>query len=85
MRKYPQKMLNVRIEAEFSLNKYPVIQKAIASAETELGDRGRILLRPSGTEPLVRVMVEGEDANLVSKIVAKVAKIVENEVGITSG
>ena len=85
MHKYPQKMLNIRIAGEFNLKKYPAIQKAVASAENELGDRGRILLRPSGTEPLVRVMVEGEDACLVSKIVARVAEVVENEVGVTSG
>ena len=81
MKKYPQSMVNVRVGEKFSLEKFPVIQAAVASAEDELQDRGRILLRPSGTEPLVRVMVEAEDAGLVEKLVNEVAGIVESEVG----
>ena len=84
MQKYPQNMLNVPIGKDFNLKKFPLIQKAIDEAEKELKDRGRILLRPSGTEPLVRVMVEAEDSELVNKIVRRVADIVEKEVGVTS-
>jgi len=84
MQKYPQNMVNVPIRTDFNLKKFPLIQKAIDEAEKELKDRGRILLRPSGTEPLVRVMVEAEDSELVNKIVRRVAGIVEKEVGVTS-
>ncbi|MEH6466390.1 MAG: phosphoglucosamine mutase [Porticoccus sp.] len=81
MKKYPQSMINVRIKQKFNLDDFPVIQQAVASAEDELQDSGRVLLRPSGTEPLVRVMVEAEDATLVSKLVRQVADVVESEVG----
>lgn len=81
MKKYPQSMINVRIKKKFNLNDFPVIQQAVAAAEIELHDSGRVLLRPSGTEPLVRVMVEAEDANLVSKVVRQVADVVQREVG----
>ena len=84
MQKYPQIMVNVPIGTDFNLKKFPLIQKAIDEAEKELKDCGRILLRPSGTEPLVRVMVEAEDSELVNKIVRRVADIVEKEVGVTS-
>lgn len=81
MKKYPQSMINVRISGKFNLADFPVIQQAVTAAEKELKDRGRILLRPSGTEPLVRVMVEAEDAQLVDKVVREVAGVVESEVG----
>ena len=81
MKKYPQSMINVRINGKFNLADFPVIQQAVTAAEKELKDRGRILLRPSGTEPLVRVMVEAEDAQLVDKVVREVAGVVESEVG----
>jgi len=81
MKKYPQSMINVRISGKFNLADFPAIQQAVATAEDELRDRGRVLLRPSGTEPLVRVMVEAEDAQLVDKLVREVAGIVESEVG----
>lgn len=81
MKKFPQSMINVRIGEKFNLSDFPVIQQAVSSAEDELKDRGRVLLRPSGTEPLVRVMVEAEDALLVDKLVREVADVVESEVG----
>lgn len=81
MKKFPQSMINVRIGEKFNLSDFPVIQQAVASAEDELKDRGRVLLRPSGTEPLVRVMVEAEDAQLVERLVREVADVVESEVG----
>jgi phosphoglucosamine mutase len=79
MQKYPQSMINVPIKSDFNLKNYPLISKAINEAEKELKEKGRILLRPSGTEPLVRVMVEGEDSGLVEKIVNRVAGVVQAE------
>ena len=56
----------------------------IDKADTDLQNTGRILIRPSGTEPLVRVMVEASDPEMVDKIVNRVAKVVAAEAGKTS-
>lgn len=64
--KLPQVMRNVRNVSDVALDA-PTIRAAVAEAETRLGDRGRVLLRASGTEPLVRVMVEGEDVDEVER------------------
>ena len=81
MQKYPQKMINVRIKKKFNLEDFPAIQQAVVAAESELAERGRVLLRPSGTEPLVRVMVEGEDDQQVNTLVKQIAAVVEKEIG----
>jgi phosphoglucosamine mutase len=74
---YPQKLINVRVAREFDWRSSPTIARACADAEARLGERGRLLLRPSGTEPVLRVMVEGEDAAEVHAIAAEVARSVE--------
>ncbi|MDC9727794.1 MAG: phosphoglucosamine mutase [Methyloprofundus sp.] len=66
MNKYPQVLLNVRIENKIDIEKNEVIQEAVKLAEKTLADKGRVLLRASGTEPLIRVMVEGVDKIVVS-------------------
>jgi len=76
MRKFPQTMINVRHGGHFNLQD-PAIVTAVAAAEAELADTGRVLLRPSGTEPLVRVMVEGEDLPLVNRLASELAARVE--------
>lgn len=73
MEKYPQTMINVRINEKVDLSKMKNVQDAIKTAESELGAKGRILLRPSGTEPLVRVMVEGEIETQVNAIAESLA------------
>jgi phosphoglucosamine mutase len=73
MEKYPQTMINVRIDKQVDLSKMTNVQDAMRTAESELGDKGRILLRPSGTEPLVRVMVEGEIETQVNAIAESLA------------
>ena len=65
MAKYPQTMINVRIGNREHLANNPAINSALRDAEAALGSKGRVLLRPSGTEPVVRVMVEGVDGALV--------------------
>jgi phosphoglucosamine mutase len=77
MIKCPQTMINVRRNKEIDVSKDEVIQAAAAKVELELAGRGRVLLRPSGTEPVVRVMVEGEEGALVAQKAQYLAKIVE--------
>ena len=74
---YPQTMINVPIARSQNLVDLPVVADAVKAAENELGNRGRVLLRPSGTEPLVRVMVEGQDSGEVSKIANALAQVVK--------
>lgn len=80
MQKCPQVLINVPVYGDKDLSKYPKIDKAIARVEKQLNGRGRILLRPSGTEPCIRVMVEGEDEKQVRKIAESLAEVVEREV-----
>ena len=65
MKKYPQYMINVPVGKSVNLEAAPGVQEAVRSAERRLSGRGRVLLRASGTEPVVRVMVEGEDEQMV--------------------
>ncbi|AAU91923.1 MULTISPECIES: phosphoglucosamine mutase [Methylococcus] len=73
MRKYPQRLVNVRLAERVSLASVPLVQKVKAEVEAELGDSGRVLLRPSGTEPLIRVMVEGADEGQVRELADRLA------------
>lgn len=79
MVKFPQTMINVRISSKDGLDGNKAIKSAIARAEKELGTTGRVLLRPSGTEPVVRVMVEGENGEQVSRLAAEIAEVVTTE------
>ena len=81
LNKYPQSMINVRIADSADIASSDTIQKAVADVESKLGSKGRVLLRLSGTEPVVRVMVEGEDATEVLKLAEELAEVVEKEVG----
>ena len=73
LRLYPQKLINVRVAREFDWQRDGAIGQARAEAERRLGSRGRLLLRASGTEPVLRVMVEGEDEAEVAAIAAELA------------
>ena len=76
MPKYPQTMVNVRTERRMNPDDSAAIQNAVAAAEDELADRGRVVLRASGTEPVIRVMVEGEDAEQVVSLAKRLASVV---------
>ena len=84
MRKLPQSMVNVPLDHNFDLVANKAVQSAVSDVESKLGKNGRVLLRPSGTEPLVRVMVEGEDMDIVSKLAQELSDIVATEVGSPS-
>lgn len=73
---YPQKLINVPISKGFAWRDEPQIQQAVAATEAALAGRGRVLLRASGTEPLLRVMVEGEDAAEVANAAEGLANVV---------
>ncbi len=73
---YPQKLINVPMSKGFSWRDHPAITAGQAEAETALAGRGRVLLRASGTEPLLRVMVEGEDAEEVRDTAERLAAVV---------
>jgi phosphoglucosamine mutase len=76
MRKYPQVLLNVQVAARFDPLREPQVLQVVADVERRFDGRGRIVLRASGTEPVIRVMVEGSDAALVTKGAREIAAIV---------
>jgi len=79
---FPQIMINVRGVDHHALKQDDAIADAVASAERELGDTGRVLLRPSGTEPMVRVMVEASDHETAERIAAELAEIVRTRLAL---
>jgi len=78
MSKLPQTMINVRVTKRFNPLEREDIVAAVSRAEAELGSDGRVLLRASGTEPLIRVMTEGQDAEVIERIARQLAKVVES-------
>ena len=76
---YPQVLKNIEIIRKPPLEEVESIQTAIKNAQKEFADSGRVLLRYSGTETLIRVMAEGQDKNLVEKIVTQLSEIVKKE------
>ena len=79
MTRFPQVLINVSGVAKEKLDSSPAISTAVAKFDAELGDTGRILLRASGTEPLVRVMVEAQSDSIAKEIAEKLAKVVKEE------
>jgi phosphoglucosamine mutase len=73
MTKYPQKLINVRYNKDSDPLLEPEVQAEIEQVETQLADNGRILIRKSGTEPVIRVMVEGKDSELVASVCQQIA------------
>ena len=78
---FPQVLVNVKLGSNGDVMSSPAVQQAVARAEARLGGKGRVLLRPSGTEPVVRVMVEGEDRAQVQELADEIAR----EVRASSG
>lgn len=76
MSKYPQTLVNVRMDRKVDVHTLPQVNDAVAAAEAVLGDNGRVLLRPSGTEPVIRVMVEGRDDAQVESLAGEIADTV---------
>ncbi|CAB4341469.1 unannotated protein [freshwater metagenome] len=81
MVRFPQTLINVKNVAKEKLSSSSLIAQAVGQAETELGDSGRVLLRASGTEPLIRVMVEASSDSVASEIAKRLAEVVAQELG----
>ena len=69
----PQKMINVRVKKGFDWEGHEGLQASIAEAKARLGNEGRVLIRPSGTEPVLRVMVESSSASLAAELAQMMA------------
>ncbi len=76
MSSYPQVLENVRMSTRIDPEQIPGFPEALKKAEEKLGDRGRLLVRPSGTEPVIRVMVEGEDKQEITTIALELCDII---------
>ena len=84
MTKYPQQMINVPYNGSLDMES-PAIQSAVADVESALAGHGRVLLRPSGTEPVVRVMVEGDDSEMVERHTRELAERVSELLAADTG
>jgi phosphoglucosamine mutase len=76
MQRFPQVLLNVKVAQRFDPAAVPAIQNSVRSIETRLGGEGRVVLRPSGTEPVIRVMVEGRDERATRAYADELAEVV---------
>lgn len=76
---YPQILMNVEVEHKHDIKTIPEIEMAIKDAEKRLAKRGRILVRPSGTEPKIRVMLESEDLKLIKKLGEDISRIIKEK------
>ena len=80
MRKFPQVLLNVKVAERFDPSTVPAVQSAVRRIEQRLGDQGRVVLRPSGTEPVIRVMVEGRDEAATQAAAVELAEAVRTAI-----
>jgi len=83
MQRYPQVLINVKVRERRDLATVEPIARTIQRVEQSLGEKGRLLVRFSGTEPLVRVMVEGEDEQIVRRYGEEVAEVVDEHLGVS--
>ena len=81
VKKYPQVLINATVNSEkkYDFEKDPEIKEELEKLEKEFAGNGRVLIRASGTEPLVRVMIEGEDQNYITKQAKKIANLIEEK------
>jgi phosphoglucosamine mutase len=81
MRVYPQRLINVPVSRKKEITAVPALSRAIEAIEAELGPRGRVLIRYSGTQNLCRVMVEGPDPEQTDQYARQLADVVESTLG----
>jgi phosphoglucosamine mutase len=75
-------LLNVRVAKGFKTDGHAAVEEAVKAVEAELGESGRVVLRASGTEPLIRVMVEGQDEAQVQRCAEQIASAVKTAAGV---
>ncbi|PYV04468.1 MAG: hypothetical protein DMG26_07345, partial [Acidobacteria bacterium] len=85
LKQFPQIIRNVPVKEKRSLDSIPEVARAVAEFRREIGDRGRAVVRYSGTESLARVMVEADDARSVERHAALIAEAIESALGDKSG
>lgn len=81
MTSLPQVLVNVPVRKKTELKRMPEVKKVISEVEAELNEKGRVLIRYSGTEPLLRVMIEGEDQQRINVLAAQIASAVREQIG----
>ena len=81
---YPQVLLNVVVSGKKDLKEVPEITRVVENSTLKLADRGRILVRPSGTEPKIRVTVEAEDGNMAKAVAEDIAEVIQEKMGVHS-
>ncbi|EDL64469.1 phosphoglucosamine mutase [Bacillus sp. SG-1] len=82
MKKFPQKLVNIKVTDKYHVTDNAKVKEIIEKVEAEMNGNGRILVRPSGTEPLVRVMAEAPTEELCEKYVDDIAQVVQEEMGL---
>ncbi|MGD9019547.1 MAG: phosphoglucosamine mutase [Desulfuromonadales bacterium] len=85
MQSLPQVLVNVRVRERLSLDQLPDVRAMIEAVESRLGDTGRVLIRYSGTEPLMRIMLEGQDQDEINGMANQIAELVKSSIGEGSG
>ena len=81
MTRYPQTLLNIRVKEKKAQGEIPGFSAAVKDVEDKLADKGRILVRYSGTEPIMRIMIEGEDETDIKNMANALADMVKKELG----
>ena len=84
MEKYPQVMVNVTVAKKIPFSSVPEIERVIKTVSGKLKDTGRVLVRYSGTEPLARVMIEGQDQKLIHAYASEIAEAIKNSLGTSA-
>jgi phosphoglucosamine mutase len=77
MIKYPQKLVNVPLANKDEILAHPLVTKALQEAEKRLGEQGKLVVRPSGTEPLVRLMAQGPQEEILEEVIAQIKEAIE--------
>ena len=76
--KYPQKLINLKITNPQTVMMDSNVRKVVGEVESSLGRKGRVLIRPSGTEPLIRIMVEADSSDLANKSATQLADLMKS-------
>jgi len=78
----PQLSINLKVREKRPLNEMPILQQAMREVEAKMNENGRLVVRYSGTENMLRIMIEGEDLDLISKMARHLTTIVQDQIGV---